>query len=101
MKFAFLKFKKNRLPSLKSLRPPIFDVDLFWFASLGLCLVILLATALVGFELLYSQYFETYKNSKPIENYSNLININRLKTAVRERNNFTNKEISLPRDPSF
>jgi len=101
MKFTFLKLKRNSLPSLRSLRPLVFDTDLFWFASLSLCLVIFIVTALIGFKLLYSQYFETYKQSKPTENYENLININRLKSAIDKRNSFINQQISLPRDPSL
>ena len=101
MKFIFLKLKRNSLPSLRSLRPPIFNTDLSWFVILGLCFTIFLTIALIGFKLLYSQYFESYKESKSTENYENLININRLKSTIDTRNNFINKQISLPRDPSL
>jgi len=101
MRFNFLKLKKNKQPSPKSLRPPVFNVDLLWFASLGMSLVIFLITAFVGFKLFYSQYFETYKESKSIENFESLINISRLKSAIEKRNEFINQQISLPKDPSL
>jgi len=100
MKFNFLKFKKDNSPSLESLKVEIFNVDKFWFMTLVLCFVILLVTALVGFKLFYSLYFESYKNSAA-ENFGNLINVERLKSAVENRNNFINEQISLPRDPSI
>jgi hypothetical protein len=101
MKFTFLKLKKNNLPPLKSLRPPIFDTNLFWFLSLGLCVVIFLITAFIGFKLLYSQYFESYKESGPAENYEELINIDQLRDVINKRNGFINQQISLPHDPSL
>jgi hypothetical protein len=61
MKFTFLKFKKQSLPPLKSLRPPVFNIDRFWFASLAVGLVIFFITALIGFKFLYDQYFEITK----------------------------------------
>ncbi len=101
MKFNFLKLKKDNPPPLESLRPRIFNIDLFWFRSLGLCLVILIITAFIGFKLLYSQYFESYKESESAGDFENLININALKSAIEKRNNFINKEASLSRDPSL
>jgi hypothetical protein len=101
MKLTFLKFKKNSLPPLTSLRPKIFNIDLFWFASLGLCFVILVITALIGFNFFYSQYFETYKQSGPAENFQNIINIDQLKNTIQKRNNFINASSTLPRDPSL
>ena len=101
MKFIFLKQKNNHLPSLKSLRPPIFNIDLFWFASLGAGFLILIITAFISFKISYSQYFESYKVSKSSENYENLINISRLENAVTKRNSFINQEFSLPKDPSI
>jgi len=101
MKFIFSKFKRNKLLPLESLRPPIFDADLFWFLSLGLCLVIFVTATFIGFKLSYSQYFESYKESKSTENYESLININRLKSAIGERNDFVNQQTSLPKDPSL
>jgi hypothetical protein len=101
MKFTFLKLKKNNLPPLESLRPRVFDTDLFWYLSLGLGLLLLLIMALVGFNLFYAQYFESYKKSTPAEDFGNIINVNRLKSAILKRNEFINKEISLPKDPSL
>ncbi len=101
MKFTFLKLKKNRLPELKSLRPPIFDIEKFWFASLSVGFVILLVTAFIGFQFLYQQYFSTYKAQVSSENYESLINIDKLKDAILKRNNFVNQEFSLPKDPSL
>jgi hypothetical protein len=101
MKFTFLKKKKDRLPTAKSLRPPIFDIDLFWFASLSVGFVILLITAFISFKLSYSQYFESYKVSKSPENYENLINVSKLKSTISERDDFVKQEISIPKDPSL
>jgi hypothetical protein len=100
MKFNLLKSKQNRLPSLKTLRPPIFDVDLFWFSSLGIAFVVFIVTALIGFRLLYNQYFENYKQSVSTEGYENMINTDRLKSSIEKRVNFMNEKISLPKDPS-
>jgi hypothetical protein len=99
--FNFLKLKKNRVPSLESLRPLIFDADWFWFASLGLFFVIFVATAFVGLKLSYAQYFESYKESQPTENNEGLINQERLKKTINKRVEFLNGEFSLPKDPSL
>lgn len=101
MMFNFLKLKKDNAPSLKSLRPKIFDISLYWFLALGLCSIIFVAASIVGFRLFYSQYSESYKNKKPAENFENLININQLKNAIQKRNEFINRQISLPTDPSL
>lgn len=101
MKIDFLKFKKPSLPSLKSLRPQIFNTDLFWFGALGVALFIFIVTGLIGFKLFYSQYFESYKNGQSTENIENTMNLNKLKNAILKRNNLINQEISLPRDPSM
>jgi anionic cell wall polymer biosynthesis LytR-Cps2A-Psr (LCP) family protein len=101
MKFTFLKFKKKSSPSLKSLQPQIFDTDLFWFKVLGLCLLILIITALIGFSFFYSQYFESYKKSESTEDVEKIMSISKLKGAIENRNIFINKQISLPRDPSL
>ena len=100
MKFTFLKFKKNNLPPLKSLRPQIFDVDTLWFASLGLFWIIFIIMAFVGFKLFYSQYSESYKTSS-LENSENIVNINGLNSAIEKRNVFLNEQVILPRDPSL
>jgi len=101
MKLPFLKLKKDNLPPLGSLRPKLFDTELFWFSCLGLCFLIFLTTAFIGLSLFYSQYFETYKKSNSTENFENLISIDRLKGAIEKRNTFINQQISLPRDPSL
>lgn len=100
MKFNFLKFKKDNLPSLESLKSEVFNVDKFWFMTLVLCFVILLITAMVGFKLFCFLYFESYKNSAP-EDFGNMINVERLKSSIEKRKNFVNEQITLPRDPSI
>jgi hypothetical protein len=99
MKFEF-KFK-NKKPLLKSARPPIFDTNFYWFASLILCFVVFIITAVVGFNLFYSQYYETYKKAEPVEDFGNLINVEELKSAVEKRNALINQKIPLSRDPSL
>jgi hypothetical protein len=101
MKFNFLKFGKKSLPTLKSLRPRIFDTDSFWFLSLGVSLIIFLIMALVGFRLFYSQYFESYKVSDSAKNVESLINIDKLKGALQKRSDFINKETPVSTDPSL
>lgn len=101
MKFDFLKLKRDNTPSLRSLKPKIFDINLFWFSALGLCLIIFITASVIGFKLFYSQYSESYKNKRSPENFGNLINVNRLNSAIEKRNEFVNKEISLPADPSL
>ena len=101
MKFTFLKPKKDNLPKLKSLRPGIFDIDSYWFLSLGLFLAIFIITALIGFKFFYSQYFETYKQSGNGEDFKNLIDINGLQIAIGKRTNFINATTTLPKDPSL
>ena len=100
MKFNFLKFKRDNKPSLESLRPKIFDTNLFWFLTLGLCLIVFIITFAVGLKLFYSQYFESYKKNKPVENSESIINMSKLKSAIEKRNNIINKEIPLLVNPS-
>ncbi len=100
MKFNFSKFKKKSLPSLRSLRSQIFDVDLFWFVALGLCAVIIIVTISIGFKLFYSQYFGSYKTSSS-ENFESTMNIDKLKSAIEKRNIFLNQKISPSHDPSL
>ena len=100
MKLTFLKFKKNENPSLSFLRPPVFNVRKYWAMTLGLSLLIFIVTALIGAKLFYIGYFETYKKQKT-ENYQNIINVKRIKSAVDKRNDFIKTEASLPIDPSL
>ena len=100
MKFNFLKFNKKNSPSPESLKPIIFKADLFWFLSLSIFLIISIVTIFIGAKFFYSQYFESYKEST-IGDSKDLINVNRLKNTIENRNEFINKEISLPRDPSL
>lgn len=101
MKFNFLKFKNKNLPSLKSLRPPIFNIDSYWFFSLGVFFALLVFMALVGFKLFYSQYFEDYKEITVTENSDDPINVSKLKSVIEKRNYFINRETVLPPDPSL
>ena len=101
MKLNFLKFKKESLPDLKLLHPRIFDVNKFWFLALALFFGLVLIFGLVGFRLFYDQYFESFKELKPVNNFDDLININRINKAIEKRNEFVNKQISLPQDPSL
>ncbi|MFA6269615.1 MAG: hypothetical protein WC657_00165 [Candidatus Paceibacterota bacterium] len=101
MKFNLLKLKKKSVPTLKSLRANILDVDSYWLLSLGVFFVIFLVVTFIGLKLFYAQYFESYKKSGSVENYENLINVDKLKNAIEKRNVYINKEISLPRDPSM
>lgn len=99
--FKFLKINKNNIPSLNSLRSEIFDTDFFWFFGLGFCALIFLVIAFIGSKLLYIQYFETYKKINQTENQDIPLNIDRIRKAVDKRNEFINKQVSLPQDPSI
>ncbi len=101
MNFNLLKPKKEDLLSLKSLRPSAFNADAYWFFALGMFAAILIIMAVVGFKLFYSQYTEDYKETTNTEGLENLINVERLKNVIGKRENFRNKEISLPPDPSL
>jgi hypothetical protein len=101
MKFPSLKLKKDHTPKLSSMRPPIFDVDSRWYKTLGMFFIALLVIMLVGFKLFYSVYYETYKTEGSAENYNSLIGVNRLNDAIDKRQNFLDKQIDLPRDPSI
>lgn len=96
------KFKKTRSPSLKSLQPQIFNMDRLWFSALGVFLLILVITGLIGFWLFYSQYTESYKKeTESTGNFENIMHISKLRNAIEKRNNFINAEISVPKDPSL
>lgn len=104
MKMFFLnvfKPKTEKVPSLKSLHPPFYNIKLAWFSNLSLFVLIFLITAFVGFKLAYNQYFENYKELQSIENYDDLINIERLKNVVNQRKDFLNQTFVLPKDPSL
>lgn len=98
--FAFFKKNKNRSPSLKSLHSSVFNVEKFWFLSLGVTFFIIVFTALLGIQLAYPQYFESYKKNNQTEDNNNYINVDRLNRAIEKRNNLINQEIFLPKDPS-
>lgn len=97
----FLKIKKNIVPSLKSLKPAIFNTDAYWDLSLGIFIVLAILIGTIGLRLFWRQYFENYSEFKFRENIEEVMNIGRLKSAVEERNEFLNKEIIIPRNPSL
>lgn len=100
MKLTFLKLNRDKSLSLKSLRPQLFNINLLWFFCLGVILIMIIIMALVGFNFFRYQYFEDYKNITPFES-TDLISIEKLKNTIQKRNDFVNKEISLPPDPSI
>ena len=100
MKLTFLKLNRDKSPSLKSLRPQLFNINLLWFICLGVILIMIIIMALIGFNFFHYQYFEDYKNITPSES-TDLINIEKLKNVIGKRDDFINKEISLPPDPSI
>lgn len=93
--------KKIKLPNLKSLRPPLFRVDLFWYLALTLFAVILVITGTIGFRLFYDGYFESYRQEIVIGSLKDPINITHLQKAVETRQDFVGEEITFPRDPSL
>lgn len=101
MKFLFLKFKKNDVPLLSSLRSRLFDTDKFWFLSLSLFFIIFIITAVIGFKLFYGIYFENYEKAQITETSDDLINITRLKSSIQKRADFITASTTLPRDPSL
>lgn len=100
MKFNFLNFKKDKTPALKSLKPRIFNVNLFWFASLTTFFLIFVITAVVGLDLFYCQYSDEGSESVT-ENFEEAVNIKGLENAVDKRGAAINAETKLPRDPSL
>lgn len=101
MKLPSLKLNKSKAPSLSSLRPPIYKTESRWFLSLGIFFLIFIITGLVGFQLFYVGYFDAYKDKKQVENFSNLINVNKLRAAIGKHNELLNQEIKIPKDPSI
>jgi hypothetical protein len=101
MKFNPFKIKGDKLPSVESLRPPVFNVNKFWFISLCVCFAVLIITAFIGFRYFHFIYFEGYKESKSEENFQNIINVERLKSAIEKRDKLINEEMLIPRDPSI
>ena len=101
MKFTFLKFKKNNPLSLESLRPPLFNINLFWTLALGFFVGIVIITASIGFKLYYYQYSENYKKSFIENNSEEIIDVGRLKSAILKRNDFINQPVSSTTDPSI
>lgn len=101
MTFNFSKFKKDKTPSLKSLKSEIFNVNLAWFSALSVSFILLIIMAFVGFKLFYFQNTEGYKQVQSDENFENLVNISRLKSVVQKRVEFMSQQPQLPRDPSI
>lgn len=101
MKLNFSKSGNKSIPSVKSLRPVVFNVGRYWYASLGSLVVATLVFGAVGFWFFYIQYFENSSESKMNENLGNVINTERLKSVIEGRNEFINGQISLPEDPSL
>lgn len=100
MKFNFLNFKKDKTPALKSLKPRVFNANLFWFASLTTFFLIFIITAIVGLDLFYCQYSD--EDSEDFaENFEEVVNIKGLENAIGKRNAAINAETKLPRDPSL
>lgn len=97
----FLKVKKNKIPSPQSLRRPIFNIEKFWFAGLGICFLALLVNGFISFKLMYNQYFEGYKETPVFSDDEDLINIKRLESVIKIRSDFINQKLSIPRDPSY
>lgn len=104
MKFALLNLLKaetKKIPSLKSLHPPFYNVKLAWFTVLGLVVLLFLVSAFIGFKLAYDQYFESYKESQFVEDYNDLIDVEKLKNVINQRETFLNQTLVLPKDPSL
>lgn len=95
-----LKFRKNNIPPLSSLRPALFDVYRYWFIGLGGFFAIVIITALIGFKLFYGVYYESYKKETPKETLENLIDVNKLNVVIEKRNDFIIATSTLPRDPA-
>lgn len=97
----FLKFKKKNIPTLKSLRSPVFNVDKYWFIALAVFALIIAITIFIGLNMFFSQYSENYKSTKSEDDFQKIIDIERLKNTIEKRNEFINQEFVSPRDPSM
>src|SRR3989344_6226660 len=97
----FIKnLNKKKLPSPKSVRPVIFNIEMRLVLALALFFVILVVTTLVGFRLFHYIYFEQYKKEISPDNFRNLINMEMLNDAIEQRNKNINRGVTIPRDPS-
>jgi hypothetical protein len=68
---------------------------------LGLCALVIVVTIIVGLRLFYFQYSEGYKEPVSTESLESLVNINKLKSAIEDRNGMIDKEIPISKDPSI
>lgn len=101
MKFFNLKLRKDKIPSLKSLRMPLFNIELYWLLILLISFLIIFFTVGIGFKLFYNEYFEGYKNTISTEQFGDILNIQRLERVIEKRNEFINASTTIPRDPSI
>jgi len=97
----FFKFKKNKIPSVESARPPIFNDAKWWTVILTIFFVILFATTIAGFRLFHLVYTESYKKDISGISADEAISATKLKSLVDKRIELLDKKITLPNDPSM
>lgn len=100
MRIKFWDSKNNKTPSLKSLRPPIFNVKIRWFLDLAIGIFIILVTGFIGIRFFYIVYFESYKKSDIPNDFGTIINVSRMQSVIEKRNDFLNTQAPSIPDPS-
>lgn len=101
MNLSFLKFNRNAMPENSSLRPLIFNVNLYWFLILLASLFIFIFGAALGFKLFSTLYLESYKKDTSNLSASDLLDIKRLEINIENRNKFILSPRKIPTDPSL
>lgn len=101
MKLTIFKSNKIETPDLALFRPKLFNINLAWALCLFGLFVTILAMALVGSFFFYKEYSEDYKSNRTEESTNKIINTDRLKNVVNNRNTFINTATPVIRDPSI
>ncbi len=101
MKFSFLKFNRNMMPENSSLRPLIFNVNLYWFLILLTSLFIFIFAATLGFKLFSTLYLESYKKDTSNLTANDVLDIKRLEKNIENRNKFILSPREILTDPSM
>lgn len=101
MNFSFLKFNRNTMPQNSSLRPLIFNVNLYWFLILIISLLVFIFGAALGFKLFSTLYLESYKKDNSNLSANDVLDIKRLEKNIENRNKFLTSPREILPDPSI
>ena len=89
------------MPENSSLRPLIFNVNLYWFLILLCSLFVFIFGAALGFKLFSTLYLESYKKDSYGLNANNIVDLKRLERNIENRQKFITSPKEIPADPSI